>query len=327
MPDCNDVLRLLPVLKGIPAACLLALLLAGPLDLAGLAHTTGYRGERVRQALTTLEMLGLASAEQGAWKALLTIAPGATAPGGQDSRKDSLESKTLVKDLTDSDSLTDSTRTQRILAAAQDLFGEPVLLPSGADIDPQILLAVVAEAYDNRHRLRKPARVCAVNMQNARWPGRRYLDEPASHLPRSFLRQAGLSAEGDEPDESEADTSGLNKTLYAWPAGVQSDGNPAELAPEPPGAAQRLWQEARQELQLTMPKALYENNVRPLQALDFDPEQGTLFLQAGSAQACAWLEERLKRTLERLLVGIHGESVQVVFLAPEEHAGQDGGGA
>ena len=231
MPDCNDVLRLLPVLKGIPAACLLALLLAGPLTAPGLAHATGYRGERVRQALATLEMLGLANAEQGAWKALLTIAPVAVAPGGQDSRRDSLESKTLVKDLTDSDSLTDSTRTARILAAAQDLFGEPVILPIGVEIDHQMLLAVVAEAYDNRHRLRKPARVCSVNLQNGRWPGRRYLDEPSDHLPRSFLRQAGLMADGDETDEPEPEAGGLNQTLYAWPATGQADGNPPEGVP------------------------------------------------------------------------------------------------
>ena len=70
MPEPNDFLHLLPMLKGIPAACLLALVLAGPLDLGGLTRATGYSQGRVLGALGMLETLGLVGLGPQGWMAL-----------------------------------------------------------------------------------------------------------------------------------------------------------------------------------------------------------------------------------------------------------------
>jgi len=331
MPDCNDVLRLLPVLKGIPAACLLALLLAGPLDLAGLALATGYTQGRLLGALGMLETLGLAALGANGWMALAKNFE-ICATDSRVFKTQSLESLNLESESLDSETQTldsDSESVLKILILAQELFGEPVLVPPGFEVEPQILMGLLAEAYTNRNRLRKPARVVAANLKEGRQPSRRFLLDPRAYLPAEFVRKlykaiavsrVELDSGQAELDEIQPDNDLLQGEGCAA-GGLREVGEAAA-----PSAAQRLWQEARQELQLTMPKALYEDYVRPLAALDYDPDEGTLFLQAGSSQACAWLDERLKRTLERLLIGIHGEAVQVVFLAPEEHSGQDGGG-
>jgi len=303
MPDCNDVLRLLPVLKGIPAACLLALLLAGQLDLADLALATGYTQGRVLGALGMLETLGLVALVPNGWMAL-----------AQNFEICATNTRVFKTQTLDSD----SESVLKILILAQELFGEPVLLPPGFELEPQILMGLLAEAYTNRNRLRMPARVVAANLKEGRQPSRRFLLDPRAYLPAEFVRKLykaiAVSRMDIDSGQGELDE-------------IQPDDDLLQGEAAAPSAAQHLWQEARQELLLSMPKALYETYVRPLAALDYDPDEGTLFLQAGSAQAYAWLDERLKRTLERLLIGIHGEPVQVVFLAPEENAGQDGGGA
>jgi len=318
MPDCNDVLRLLPVLKGIPAACLLALLLAGPLDLAGLALATGYTQGRVLGTLGMLETLGLVALGPNGWMALAQNFE-ICATNSRVFKTQSLESLNLESESLDSETQTlDSESVLKILILAQELFGEPVLLPHGFELEPQILMGLLAEAYTNRNRLRKPARVVAANLKEGRQPSRRFLLDPRAYLPAEFVRKLykaiAVSRMDIDSGQGELDD-------------IQPDDDLLQGEAAAPSAAQHLWQEARQELLLSMPKALYETYVRPLAALDYDPDEGTLFLQAGSAQAYAWLDERLKRTLERLLIGIHGEPVQVVFLAPEENAGQDGGGA
>jgi hypothetical protein len=303
MPDCNDVLRLLPVLKGIPAACLLALLLAGQLDLADLALATGYTQGRVLGALGMLETLGLVALVPNGWMAL-----------AQNFEICATNTRVFKTQTLDSD----SESVLKILILAQELFGEPVLLPPGFELEPQILMGLLAEAYTNRNRLRKPARVVAANLKEGRQPSRRFLLDPRAYLPAEFVRKLykaiAVSRMDFDSGQGELDE-------------IQPDDDLLQGEAAAPSAAQHLWQEARQELLLSMPKALYETYVRLLAVLDYDPDEGTLFLQAGSAQACAWLDERLKRTLERLLIGIHGEPVQVVFLAPGENAGQDGGEA
>ena len=332
MPDCNDVLRLLPVLKGIPVACLLALLLAGPLDLAGLAQAAGYTQGRVLGALGMLETLGLVVLGTNGWMAVVENFE-ICATDSRVFKTQSLESLNLESESLDSETQTldsDSESVLKILIFAQELFGEPVLLPPGLEVEPQILLGLLAEAYTNRNRLRKPARVVAANLKEGRQPSRRFLLDPRAYLPAEFVRKLYQAFPLSQVD-FEADPPGLDD-IHPPEALLQSETRPDKVqepgrVPAGQSQAQMLWQEARQELQLTMPKPLYENYIHPLAALDFDSDEGTLFLQAGSAQACAWLDERLKRTLERLLIGIHGEALQVVFLPPEQGAADTGGGA
>ena len=79
----------------------------------------------------------------------------------------------------------------------------------------------------------------------------------------------------------------------------------------PQGQAQDIWRMALQALELQMPKAQFEAYIRPITAMAY--ECGRLTLQASSGDACAWLDSRIKRTLENILPGITGDDVAVEF--------------
>lgn len=320
MPEMNDILRLLPMLKGIPAACLLALLLVGPLDLGGLTRATGYTQGRVLGALGMLETLGLVGLGSQGWMVVAEkIKFCAT-----DSRvleTQSLESLRLESESLDSETQTqtqDSESVLKILILAQDLFGEPVLLPPGFEVEPQNLLALLAEAYTNRNRLRKPARVVAANLKEGRQPSRRFLLDPRAYLPAEFVRKLYKVFP-------------VTESAFDDEIGEETVGGPADdlKGPVPqlphdaaqPSESQRLWGAARDELERSLPKASFESYVRPVAAVDYDPQQGQLFLEAADGQSCVWLDRHLKRILERLMVGITGEAVEVVFLPPEADEG------
>lgn len=81
--------------------------------------------------------------------------------------------------------------------------------------------------------------------------------------------------------------------------------------PEVMSEAQEVWGMALQALELQIPKAHFESYVRPVTALAMDC--GTLTLQAPSSEARAWLDSRIKRTLENILPGITGDDVTVEF--------------
>lgn len=337
MPETNELLRLLPLLKGIPAACLLALVLVGPLDLGGLTQATGYTRGRVAEALRTLETLGLICTAGEDWTASASLAERLSrlnffAGESRVSESQSLESlksesqsqetqdsETQDSDIKDSetqDSETGDSETQservisKILSLTPQLFEEPVLLPAGLQVPVDELLAQLGEVYINRARLRYPARVVAANLRNGRPASRRFLAQPRAYLPAGFLRQM---------DEAlEVITHKNSAYSHGWKP-AELDDKVLETCPAPePSETERLWRAARDELQLSLPKATYESYVRPLSALDYDVEQRQLFLEAPDGQTCRWLDGRLKRILERLMVGITGEAVEVVFLPPEE---------
>ena len=350
MPETQEFVHLLPLLKGIPAACLLALLLAGPLTLEGLTRATGYTAGRVGDALDTLATLGLVAAAGETWAAgeslaaslprLDFAAPGRgvsetqsqesltfesaslPSPGSQTRPLVTPDSKPMTPDSETPDSATgEDCQVEKILALSGELLGEPVLLPSGFRVTSHELLAQVAEAFINRARLRYPARVVASNLKNHRPASRRFWATPRAYLPAGFLRRldaalADCQAEADAAAEDEAAT-GEEPRPESSPT--------AAIPPTPPSPSQRLWLAARDELQRSLPKASYESYVSPLAVVDYDPEQRQLFLEAPDGPSCRWLDGHLKRILERLMVGITGEAVDVVFLPPE--AGDEGGAA
>ena len=189
-----------------------------------------------------------------------------------------------------------------------------MLLPPGLEVDPQILLSLLAEAYTNRNRLRKPARVVAANLREGRQPSRKFLLDPRTYLPAEFVRKLykvlAVSEPEYERDATEADEAELPPEIH------NVGGSDAVTNPAPPSKSARLWRQARDELERSLPKASYESYVRPLAAVDYDAEEGQLFLEAPDGQSCAWLDSHLKRILERLMVGITGETVRVVFVPP-----------
>ncbi len=76
--------------------------------------------------------------------------------------------------------------------------------------------------------------------------------------------------------------------------------------------AERLWQAALGQLQVEMPRAAYETWVRDAELLTY--EDGEFVVGVQNAFARDWLEDRLRPTVNRVLSGIAGRTVEVRFV-------------
>ncbi len=85
--------------------------------------------------------------------------------------------------------------------------------------------------------------------------------------------------------------------------------------------AERLWQAALGQLQVEMPRAAFDTWVRDAEFLSF--EDGNLLVGVRNAFARDWLEDRLKLTVNRVLTGIAGRTMQVRFVVWQEDEGED----
>jgi hypothetical protein len=93
-----------------------------------------------------------------------------------------------------------------ILAASDLLFGEAVLGPPQRYANLDLLLGHLADVYNRRESLRKPARVVYANIKQGILPPEKYRRNPLDYLPRDFLEAAGLiSCEGSKVDSGDSD--------------------------------------------------------------------------------------------------------------------------
>ena len=76
------------------------------------------------------------------------------------------------------------------------------------------------------------------------------------------------------------------------------------------------WNAAKGQLQTEMPKSAFDTWVRDVDVFDY--QDGRFFLYCGNAFARDWANSRLKSTATRMLVGICNQTVEVLFLAPED---------
>jgi hypothetical protein len=197
------------------------------------------------------------------------------------------------------------------------LFDEPVLEPPGGLPDAWLALAVIAEAFKNRRSLRKPARVVYTNLKNRRRPAGVYCRDPLSFLPAEFLQRAGLAAPEPQPEpdlENAMDTPGEDESTPEPPADPSLD----LPAGRPDKTAAQAWQEALGELRLQMPDSLFRRWVSQSELVRFDPEECAFTAAVDDDKTCLWLEDRLTRLLERLLVGICNRPARVRFVLWEE---------
>jgi hypothetical protein len=77
----------------------------------------------------------------------------------------------------------------------------------------------------------------------------------------------------------------------------------------------QIWTACLGELRLQMTKATFHTWVAPTQALEW--ENGNFVIGVPTAFVQDWLENRLKSTIERTLVGIVGQPVRVTLLVTE----------
>ena len=76
------------------------------------------------------------------------------------------------------------------------------------------------------------------------------------------------------------------------------------------------WDAASRQLQAEMPKSAFESYVRFTEAFDF--HNGVFYVLCQNAYARDWMRSRVKSTVTRMLVGICNQTVEVIFLAPED---------
>jgi hypothetical protein len=193
----------------------------------------------------------------------------------------------------------------RILAATGKLFGEPVLGRPEQYPEARLLLGTIAAAYDNRHRMNRPARVVYANLKAGRSPAQHYLDKPQSYLPADFCRAAGLPS----PAQSYA----------AW----RENSEPlADLEPEP---------EQELDWPLVEPEALewfrkligfgidlfgwtiHHQYLEDCDLVSCDLEAGEFVLSAEDQLSADWLNARLISKLQNTLAGISGRRLKVRF--------------
>jgi hypothetical protein len=82
--------------------------------------------------------------------------------------------------------------------------------------------------------------------------------------------------------------------------------------------ADEVWQTVLEQLQMDMPKASFDTWVRDTQAISY--HEGVIKVGTRNSYARDWLENRLKSTVERIIVGFVSQSLTVEFVVKESEA-------
>ncbi|HSQ18659.1 MAG TPA: DnaA N-terminal domain-containing protein [Anaerolineales bacterium] len=77
------------------------------------------------------------------------------------------------------------------------------------------------------------------------------------------------------------------------------------------------WEQALFLLRPELPAAAYQSYLAPAQPLRWDPPD-RLVISLPTPYQCEWVESRLKRSLERLLIGILAQGVSIDFICLAE---------
>lgn len=153
--------------------------------------------------------------------------------------------------------------------------------------------------YDDLARL-GPEELSRLIAAGAR---RGYLDDPRwTRAMGSDAARAGRAAEL------------LGLPLEEPPGAAAATGPPAPAAPH-----LRAWRTARDQLQLELPRGVYDTWLRDVELVACQGD--TFVLGAANAYARDWLEDRLRRRVEQALTGALARPATVRFVVVEEAVG------
>lgn len=131
---------------------------------------------------------------------------------------------------------------------------------------------------------------------------------PGRHA--TFIRWADVYG-GLDPEDTER-----LLARSALPAPLAGPATPADPRREKAG---QLWQAALEQLQQQMARQTFEAWLKQTEGLDY--RDGVFLVDTKNAHAKDWLENRLARTVERILAMVIGEPTQVRFVLSEPEAG------
>jgi hypothetical protein len=192
--------------------------------------------------------------------------------------------------------------TERILAETGKLFGFEVVLHGVANCDPGLTMTLIAHAYDQRARLRKPQIFVYRRMQRNEQPDRKYQQDPLQFLPNEFLHALGL-AELRIVDVDPGDDI------------VDAD----EVVDDQDAGAVAVWEIVLRDIMDGMPHGTLRNAVEDARPLSLS--NGLLRIRCSTQAEQELLDSRLTSTINRLLIGITNAHAKVEFVAVETEEG------
>jgi hypothetical protein len=219
-----------------------------------------------------------------------------------------------------------------LIANIPDLFAGSQLSPACLnETSDEVFLGWVAYTYDKRTSFTSPVGMLYSKLLRGERPPVEFMKHFADYLPEAFLEAIGLLKK----------VCGMCEQVFAQGAAYESHYQACYLAhqqddvrDEPTismqvdesvqvglrdGAglsAEQGWQSVLDQLKLDMQRGTFDTWVRDTKALHF--EQDTLQVGVASNLVRDWLESRLQRTCERLLVGILNREVTVQFVVAAE---------
>ncbi len=213
----------------------------------------------------------------------------------------------------------------QVFSKSHILFGESVLVRK--DITAGRALSVFAHVYSQKDSFEKPARVAYAMMRDNKEPREDFIQEPWKHLSAEYLEalnviryQCNLCQCEMFPTSEEL--SAHQQVTHLTPAKHYVEDEEPSVIHESvylPLANGRTpaqaWEATLAQLRMEMHRAPFETWARDTKAVRFDGR--TLFIGARNSYICDWLESRLQSTVERLLVGILNQSVDVEFVVAE----------
>jgi len=185
--------------------------------------------------------------------------------------------------------------------------------------------------------INNPIRWAEVNTQRGGQPAKKYREMVIAGPSRVISGDYYGTAWGDSARamcsnglrDLLAPMIGLDTQPQAWDddAAQEDETDPEPLYPPPhPRIHKRngstmtpakMWQAAKGQIQMEMPKAAFDTWVRDIEIHDYD--EGTFVLITPNAAARDWVASRLFSSTQKLLTGIANKSgIEVQFITPSE---------
>ncbi len=191
--------------------------------------------------------------------------------------------------------------TERVLSETGQLFGFETIAFGVSDRDPSMAMALVAHAYDQRHKLAKPQVFVYRRLQRNEPPDKKYLINPLAYLPNVYLHALGL-AELEVLDAEVVDEKDNAATFEK----VDTDSD-----------EYKAWQEILKALQMDIPRASFDTWLRDTYVSTFDGK--TMKVCVRNAYARDWLISRMTNDVNKLLREFFkGDAVTVQFVTEME---------
>lgn len=212
-------------------------------------------------------------------------------------------------------------KVPQVFGKSHILFGESVLVVRNVTVERA--LAVFAHVYSQKGSFQKPARVAFAMMRDNKEPREDFAKDPWKHLPTDYLEalnvvrhQCNLCPGGEMFPTSETVNAHL-QAAHPEPVEIVEDVTVPVATPAPDGNDRiaGAWDYVLGQVQKEMHRAPFETWVKGTKAVRLTGN--TLYVSASNSATCEWLESRIQRTAERMLVGILCQAVTVKFIVAQ----------